>query len=162
MAPRRHESVHALVGIEFVEVLDRTPSNGRRFMIAVQHAMRWGKDEETHVEVQMWNLVRRFHEVDVDVDSGHRYREPRQACFLGGFAERDGGQVGIAVRMTARLQPLSELRVMEHQEAIAARVVDERGTREMAASTCPEQGVGVRIDEGQDLGLRACHCSCTT
>ena len=131
-------------------------------MIAVHHAVRWGKDEETHVEVQMWHLVRRFHEVDVDVYRGHRDREPRQAGFLGRFAERNGGQVGIAVCMTARLQPLSELRVMEHQEAITVRVVDERGTREMAASTCAQQGVGVRIDEGQDLGLRACDRSRTT
>ena len=51
---------------------------------------------------------------------------------------------------------------MEHQESVAARVVNERGTREMAGRTCTQQGVGVRIDEGQHFGSCACHRSRTT
>ena len=65
-------------------------------------------------------------QVHVDVDGIAPHLEAFDAGFLGGLTQRDECQRGLAVGVTTRLQPATDLRVQEHY-AVGCLVVHHPG-----------------------------------
>ena len=70
--------------------------------------------------------------MDVEIDGHGPDLQTLDAGFLGGFSEGDTGKVGIAVGVSAGLDPDLQLGVEQHECAFEVGVDHERGAGEMA------------------------------
>ena len=83
----------------------------------------------------------------VEVDGDPVDGEAVEPGLLLGLAERDGGEVSVAVGMTAGLQPLAELPVVQHDEPSVSRIDDERRPGQVGHPVGTGEGVGVLAAE---------------
>src|SRR5690348_10372006 len=87
----------------------------------------------THVVMPVLGLVRpRRNAMTVDVENHRIHDEITKARLLLRFAQSDACEVGVAVGMTAKLQPRIQLAMMRQQNALAVGADEPGGSGEMA------------------------------
>ena len=101
---------------------------------------------ETNVVVQVRILSRGIDPVDVEIDGHGPDLQTLDTGFLGGFSEGDTGKVGIAVGVSAGLDPDLQLGVEQHECAFEVGVDHERGAGEMAGTFVTLERVGTSIE----------------
>ena len=94
--------------------------------------------------------------VHVDVQRAGRGRVEGQALdprLLPSLPERDRVALPLPrLRMASGLEPAPELPVVEEEHPVPRRRDDHRAAREMALDDAAVEGIGVAVEEGQDLG----------
>ena len=96
--------------------------------------------------MQVRILSRGIDPVDVEIDGHGPDLQTLDAGFLGGFSEGDTGKVGIAVGVSAGLDPDLQLGVEQHECAFEVGVDHERGAGEMAGTFVTLERVGSSIE----------------
>ena len=102
----------------------------------------------------MRRLARRLDPVHVEVDGGDRDTQALDAGLLGRLAPCGEGQVGLAVRVAARLEPAAQLAVPEQGDPPAAGIDHERRAGEVAggAGAAAARRDGRRASGGSGAG----------
>lgn len=151
------------LGGQLVEFLLGDPPQGQGFLVGEFLRIRWGDDEESHVEVEVRILLGWSHLVDVDVDGREVDPESFDTRLLLGLTQGDGGQIGVAVGMTARLEPPSEFGVEHQQDSLRPVVDHECRAREMTGPAVTEgdvvmvsDGVGDAVTIGVAVAVESC------
>ena len=85
--------------------------------------------------------------MDVEIDGHGPDLQTLDTGFLGGFSEGDTGKVGIAVGVSAGLDPDLQLGVEQHECAFEVGVDHERGAGEMAGTFVTLERVGSSIEQ---------------
>ena len=119
-------------------------------MISDRDDAGWRHHEEPHVVVLVGVLGRRIHDVDVQVDG--RLDDPQSvdSRLLDRLPKCHTCQVAVAVGVATRLQPSLQLGVEQNEDAVVRRIHDKGRAGEVAWSTGPGQGVGVRGQQIQN------------
>ncbi|CAB4617013.1 unannotated protein [freshwater metagenome] len=89
--------------------------------------------------------------MDVQIDRRSHDPQPRDSRLLDGFAECVRSEVGIAIDMTARLEPFLQLGVEKDDESIGSLFNHECGRGEMPIGTGSVQCVGMRVRKREHL-----------
>lgn len=148
-----------LVAGDLDHLVESAPAKGIALVVPLLDGA-FGRDHhEPNVEVDVFGYaLARGDGVDVAVDRRGDEPKPLDTGLLGGLFERDAAQVALAVGVTARLQPLSELRVQHQQGAFAFVVEDERAPGQVALEAGAVQSVVVDGNEVEDLRPRLLRC----
>ena len=92
-----------------------------------------GDHDEPQVEVHVFaERVAVVDPVEVEVDRGNQDAQAVDAGLLGRLPERHPGELGVAVGVSAGLEPTPQLGVEQDEDALARRVDDQRGSGEMS------------------------------
>lgn len=75
--------------------------------------------------------------VSIDIEDRFVDMQALDACFLFSLAQRDCGKVVLAIGMSARLQPASELAMVHEQCTLAIRAYQPGRTGEVARQMLP-------------------------
>ena len=120
------EAPEAEVGVERIQIFLAAPPQLGRLVVARERGSLGRKDEEAHIEVQVRLLARGRDLVDVKVYRVRQHLQFGDAGLLLGLASSYPGEIGVAVSMSAGLQPFAQLGVEEHGETTGAGLDDER------------------------------------
>ena len=157
------QSVQALTGhadgagIDVVsgEFVGTHPTDRFRLVVVLWYGAVRSDDEKPNVEMEVRSVCGRIDLVDVDVDRDRVDPQALDARLLGRLAQRDRGQVGVTVAVSARLQPALQLGVEQQEDVLGRGIDDQRGAGQMALEAAAVEGVVVGTDEVEDRATMA-------
>lgn len=113
---------------------DLDPSQRMGFVAHAKIFFADDPENEPRIEMMMWRIVApRRDQMDVDVEQFVIESVDRQARFFARFTARNAQRIGVAVAVSAQLQPSTEFAVMGQQHVGALRIDDPGRTRDVAA-----------------------------
>ena len=110
-----------------------------------------GEHQEPQVEVIVAAVLWVTDRVGVDVDGWEQDSQAVDARLLAGLPERHRGQVGVAVGVTAHLEPAAHLGVQHHQRPGAVGADDDGRTGEVRLGAAAVGSIGMFVDEDQNV-----------
>ena len=157
------QSVQALTGhadgagIDVVsgEFVGTHPTDRFRLVVVLWYGAVRSDDEKPNVEMEVRSVCGRIDLVDVDVDRDRVDPQALDARLLGRLAQRDRGQVGVTVAVSARLQPALQLGVEQQEDVLGRGIDDQRGAGQMALEAAAVEGVVMGTDEVEDRATMA-------
>ena len=157
--PRRAKrAAKAGVEVQGRELVPREPPESPGLRGQAAEARTAGRDDEVaKIEVAVRGLVTAGRDgMHVDVERPGRRRvegQPLDARLLARLPEGDHLTLPLAgLRMAAGLEPAPELPVVEQEHPVPRRRHDHRAPREMPLDDAAIEGIGVAVEERQDLG----------
>ena len=146
-----HQSPQSRIGVELVQFVLRDPSLPRRFVVVRRHRTERREDEVPHVEVKVLGLAGWPDRVDVEVDCRAEHRQTLDPALLGRLPPRRASEVRLTVRVPARLEPSTQLAVLEQQHPLSPGLHDECRRRQMTRTAGSQQRVVRRLNDGDDM-----------
>lgn len=111
-----------------------------------------GAHDEAHVVMEMLRLVRaRRNHVPVEIEDVALDDQIVQARLLPRLAQRDAREVGVAIGVTAELQPAIELAMMREQHAPTGSIDEPGRTGEVSRHAAAFETIRVRQRERAEI-----------